>query len=120
MNNRQLGSSNEEVAKVFLEAMNMSLVEKNYRTQHGEIDLIMKDKRTLVFVEVKSRRTSRAGSSLDAIDYHKRKQIIRISHHYLIYKGYNQNTNVRYDCVGIDGTDIHYIRNAFDCNGKAL
>lgn len=118
MNNRELGSKYEDKAKTFLEALGMDFLEKNYRIKSGEIDLIMKDKGTIVFVEVKSRKNKKAGAALDAISYRKRMKIISVSKYYLLTKNRSIGTNVRYDCVGIDGEDIHYIRSAFDSIGN--
>jgi len=120
MNKRQIGTDYERAAEEYLSALGMELVERNFRTRYGEIDLIMMDKASLVFTEVKFRSGITAGSALDAIDYRKRRQIIRISQQYLMGHKEYMNRQVRYDCVGINGSNISYIRNAFDVRGNVL
>jgi len=120
MNKREIGSSNEHMAEEYLTALGMSTVERNFRTRSGEIDLIMQDRSALVFAEVKFRAGATAGSALEAIDYRKRIQIARIARQYLTNHHEFAGSVIRFDCIGINGKDISYIRNAFDIKGNIL
>ena len=116
MNKRQTGTTYENAAAEYLIGLGMEEIERNFRTGYGEIDLIMKDGDYTVFVEVKYRSTGSKGSSLYAVDYRKRMQIIKMAKYYCIK---NSLSKIRFDCVGFDGDKIRYIKNAFDGRGKA-
>jgi putative endonuclease len=81
-----------------------ALVERNYRTRHGEIDLIVRTQRALVFVEVKLRRGTGFGDPLEAVTPRKQARIRRIAEQYLAEKGevfLARFDEVRFDVVGI-------------------
>lgn len=114
MNKRQIGTEYEAVAAAYLEHKGYVILEKNYRTRRGEIDLIAKDRDTIVFVEVKYRATRRCGSPLEAVDARKQKRIVMTALYYCASKQYSLNRPYRFDVIGIvgDGT-IEHIENAF-------
>lgn len=112
MNNRQIGTVYEKKAQEYLESIGMSVVERNYRTRNGEIDLIMNDHGTLVFVEVKYRNSSRYGYAVEAIDYKKQVKLRMIAREYLADKK-GPRIPIRFDCVGYTGNEVHYIKSAF-------
>jgi putative endonuclease len=89
----------------------------NYRTRFGEIDIIAKDKDTIVFVEVKSRSSSAFGSPKDAVTPLKQKQISKNALYYLKSTG-QMNARARFDVVAINAsngnTHIELIKNAFE------
>ena len=91
----------------------MQILEQNFRCRMGEIDLIARDGRYLVFVEVKYRRSSQAGYALEAINWKKAMQVRKVASFYLIRHGYPEDTPVRFDAAGVDGDRITYIKNAF-------
>jgi len=120
MNTRKVGTDKEHKAESYLTGLGMVTVERNFRTRYGEVDIIMLDGKTLVFVEVKFRSGLSAGNSLDAIDYRKRMQITRICRQYLMTHPKYYESGIRFDCIGIDGDKVSYIRNAFDIKGNAI
>lgn len=67
LNNRSTGERGEKIARRFLEDRGYSIVEQNYRTRHGELDIIARKDGTLVIVEVKLRRTTGFGDPLEAV-----------------------------------------------------
>ena len=85
---------------------------KNYKRFTGEIDLVAKDKDTIVFIEVKQRSSFIKGSPSEAVTYTKQKRIIQTA---LMYLKENRLTNVkiRFDVIAIPGETIKYIRSAF-------
>src|SRR3989449_3652711 len=78
-----LGAEGERVASRFLEARGYRILERNYRTRRGEIDLIAEDGRILVFVEVKVRLDDRFGGPAAAITRAKQAPIARLAQQYL-------------------------------------
>ena len=118
MNNREIGACYEAKACEYLTSLGMIIVDKNYRIRSGEIDIVARDKSVLVFAEVKYRHSAKAGTALEAIDYRKRKQIIRISLNYMYKNRIPINSQIRFDSIGFDGDKISYIRNAFDISGS--
>lgn len=91
----------------------MRSVERNYRCRHGEIDLIMRDGETLVFVEVRLRRNANYGGPLLSVDHSKRKRLAASAQRYLQARG--RDCLARFDVVGIDEDDrVTWVRNAFE------
>ena len=68
MNKRETGSCYEELAAVCLQKKGYRIIERNYRCRQGEVDLVCRHGRYLVFVEVKYRSTGRMGGPLEAVD----------------------------------------------------
>ena len=112
-NKRTLGSRYEQMAADFLREQGAVIVEKNYRCRHGEIDLIVRDGRYLVFVEVKYRSSGRMGDPAEAVHYYKQQRIRQTARYYLYSRRYGENTPCRFDVISILGDRIHWIRNAF-------
>ncbi|MBC8208283.1 MAG: YraN family protein [Desulfobulbaceae bacterium] len=113
-----LGQQGENLASAHLQQLGMSIVERNYRQKTGEIDIIAKDRETLVFVEVKTRKTRSFGSPAEAVTIKKQQQISRTA---MLYLSRNQllDSPVRFDVVSILMTNhskpcIELIQNAFE------
>ena len=79
----------------------------------AEIDIIAKDGKYFVFIEVKFRASGSAGFSLEAIDHRKAMRIRNAAVYYLFSHQFPEETPCRFDAAGIDGEEITYIRNAF-------
>ncbi|MFH0724984.1 MAG: YraN family protein [Pseudomonadota bacterium] len=115
---RLLGQSGEAVALEHLKKNGYQILASNYRTPLGEIDIIAKDKDTLVFAEVKARRSDRFGSPKWAITAQKKRKLSMLALYYL--KTANlQRQKARFDVVSIMAHrpgqwDIEIIKNAFD------
>ena len=116
---RALGAAGERAAERFLRRQRYTIVERNYRTPAGEIDLIALDGPTVVFVEVKTRTGSAHGSPFDAVDLRKQRQIIRAAQRFLAAKRLLERP-ARFDVVGVwweDGDPrCELIRNAFEAS----
>jgi len=102
MSTQTIGQRGEKMAADYLINKGYELLECNYYTHCGEIDLIVWDKikNELVFVEVKTRRTKKFGYPEEAIDSHKLKRMMDSSEKYLVEAGYHGN--YRFDCVAIE------------------
>jgi putative endonuclease len=112
-NKRQVGSRYEQVAAAFLEKRGWTVLEKNYRCRRGEIDLICRDGRYLVFVEVKYRKDAHFGLPGEAVDWRKQQKIRKAASYYLYSHKLPEDTSCRFDVVGILGEQIDVIENAF-------
>lgn len=107
----------EESACDFLEKEGLTLLQKNYRTPFGEIDIIMQDKDSLVFIEVRYRKSSNFGTPAETIGQHKQRKIRTSAAHFLQQHQKLSNFPCRFDIVArtgdpVDGT-IDWIQNAF-------
>ena len=108
------GQCAEFIAQRYLESQGLQCVEKNYSCRSGEIDLIMSDKETLVFIEVRSRQKADYGSSIETVQWNKQSRIIRSALHYLQKKGLYDQIDCRFDVIGLDNLQkIVWIKDAF-------
>ena len=108
------GKLKERVAEQFLKAKGLNLRERNFLCKMGEIDLIMEESDTLIFVEVRYRKNSRFGSASETVDYKKQQKLIKTAQFYL-QKTFKQEPPTRFDVIAIsDDTNnpIEWIRNA--------
>ena len=86
---------------------------RNYHSRYGEIDLIMQDKDTLVFVEVRYRKSDGHGGAIESIDRHKQSRIVNTAENYL--QAHSWDGPCRFDIVAIQGeTKPQWIIGAFD------
>lgn len=112
MNRRETGTQYEERAAEYLIAQNYQILERNYRIRSGEIDIIARDGTVLVFIEVKYRKNDESGNPLEAVDIRKQRKIIKVARYYLYQKKYG-NVPCRFDVIGICGSHIEHIKDAF-------
>jgi putative endonuclease len=100
---QHLGRLGEDLALAHLERLGYALVARNHRTRHGEIDLIVSDDATLVFVEVKTRRANSAGRGpWEALHERKRKQVRRTAAAFLLEAAERPySANLRFDAIGV-------------------
>lgn len=100
--NRQRGAEGEEWARRYLEGKGFVFERRNFRTRDGEIDLIMREGDTLVFVEVKLRTTVRFGHGSEAVTPAKQRTIRKVATAYLQRYGYVASApSVRFDVISI-------------------
>ena len=111
-NKRTIGNEYEDRAVRYLENCGYVIVERNFYCKQGEVDIIAKDKEYLVFVEVKYRKDTKKGYPSEAVNYCKKKRIIKAAKYYLYKNGYD-NQAVRFDVISIIGDDIELIKDAF-------
>ena len=113
MNRRSTGTQYENLAADFLERGGMQILERNFRSRNGEIDLIARDGGTIVFVEVKYRKNKSAGLPEDAVTPRKRRTICRVADYYRMRKGMPEDVPIRFDVIAVEGTALRHYRNAF-------
>ena len=112
------GKAAETQACRFLSDHGLELIERNYRCRHGEIDLIMRDGRCLVFVEVRYRGNRRFAGGAETIDRRKQSKLVATAMQYLQSHPGAVTSPARFDVIAIDvelGKDrLEWVRNAFD------
>jgi putative endonuclease len=99
----------------YLQKQGLKLIVRNFRGRFGEIDLIMQDGASLVFIEVRLRRNTGFGGAAASIDRHKQQRIIRTAHQYLSELA--RTPPCRFDAVLMDdaeGLNAQWLKNAFD------
>jgi putative endonuclease len=120
---RTLGQRGEAAAARFLKQRGYAIVARSDRGRLGEIDLVAVDRRTVVFVEVKTRRSHQAGHPADAVDLAKQRRLTRLALTYLKRHGLLENP-ARFDVVAVTWSDdskppiIEHFRNAFEPTGQ--
>ena len=114
---QRLGRRGEALAAAYLRQRGYRIVRQNYRTRLGEIDIVARDGRTLVFVEVKVRRSPRFGSAKAAVTAAKRRRISMVALQYLKTEA-DADAQARFDVVAVDqtGTEprLELVQNAFE------
>ena len=114
-NKRRVGAFYEKLAANYLVSQGVMILERNYRTRLGEIDLIgMTADGWLIFVEVKYRSSECSGNPLEAVGARKQWVISRVAVEYLKKHWKSMDVRCRFDVVGIEGKKICWIKNAFD------
>lgn len=96
------GQVAENKAAAFLKKQGLTLIQKNFHCRYGEIDLIMQDKETVVFVEVRFRHNSHYGSSAESVTFAKQQKLIKTAQSYLM-KNKLGDVACRFDVVGLSG-----------------
>jgi len=99
---KQLGNRSEQLARYYLEQQGLVLRESNFYCRYGEIDLIMEQGRTIVFVEVRSRSNARCGQPAETVQHGgKREKLRRSANLYLCWHPELAERNCRFDVVSV-------------------
>ena len=116
MNTKLTGNEGENRAASYLEAKGFEIIERNWRTNRGEIDIIAFKNDTLVFVEVKTLPNGTLDMIQRELNYQKRERILKTSKRFLLNHRQYSNSYVRFDVIVIDmpGLEpVYHIENAF-------
>ena len=116
MNTKSIGNEGEYRAAKYLESKGFEIIERNWRTKLGEIDIIAVKNDILVFVEVKTLPNGTLDMIQRELNYQKRQRIIKTSKRFLLKHREYSNSYVRFDVIVIDmpGMDpVYHIENAF-------
>ena len=115
-----LGTQAELWAQTYLEKQGLRKANRNFRTRQGEIDLIMYEKNTLVFIEVRLRSNNSHGSAKESINKRKQLRLIKAAQTYLQTEQLWDNVQCRFDAICLDKDpdnnrqyQVEWIRNAF-------
>lgn len=113
------GDAAETLAVRHLERHGLRVLARNFRCRGGELDIVCRDGRVLVFVEVRLRGRSEFGGAIESITASKRRRVILAARHYLAAHPADAERDCRFDCVllaDLTGERIDWIRNAFSAD----
>jgi putative endonuclease len=111
--NKELGDFGEKIARKILIEKGYEIIELNYRTKFGEIDIIAKENNVLIFVEVKT-RTNKNFKAIDSITRKKQETMATVANIFISEKSpIYDDLEVRFDLVLIDEGNIEILKNAF-------
>jgi len=115
-----LGKKGEEIAAEYLKKKGYKIIERNYRSNTGEIDIIALHKGTTVFVEVKTRKGNEFGLPQEAVDRHKQWKIEKVALNYIRHR-HLPEASFRFDVVSVDFSGdkpaVSIIPDAFQLEG---
>lgn len=115
LSRQQQGALREKQARHLLETAGLHFVAANVRYRTGEIDLIMRDRQTWVFVEVRYRRSDHFGGAIASITRSKQQKLLRAAALWLHRRGQSFDTvDCRFDVVAITGEQVEWLPNAFN------
>lgn len=113
---KELGETGEQMAARYLEEQGCVILERHYRKDHKEVDIIALDHGELVVVEVKTRTSEDYFTAEQAVDHHKRQNIIRVANNYM--RRYHRTEPLRFDIIAIVGSgataEIRHTKDAFN------
>ena len=120
-NSHCVGQQAEQAALNFLKQQGLIFVARNYRCRLGEIDLIMSDQQTLIFVEVRYRKSVQFGSSAETVTASKQHKLILAAEHFILHEITDKTPACRFDVVAICPSDkqqsslqFDWIKHAFE------
>ncbi|MET0070749.1 MAG: YraN family protein [Candidatus Thiodiazotropha sp.] len=109
----EFGQQAEQQALDFLQSRGLKLLQRNFRCKTGEIDLVMREAETLVFVEVRYRQTNDFGRALETVTASKQRKLLATANRYLQLK--RLDSACRFDVIALNGsgsTPVEWIKNA--------
>ena len=107
-----MGRAGEKRAVKFLKNNGFKILETNYKTTFGEIDIIAQERDTIVFVEVKTRTSESYGRPSEAVDRKKQERYYKTATYYL-QRANKMESSCRFDIIEIENGKINHIFNAF-------
>lgn len=116
-NRTETGRAAEALARGHLERHGLRLLAQNWLCRRGELDLVMLDGDTVVFVEVRYRRHNGWGGALESVDARKRERLIQAAQHFLQQESRWSRSPCRFDVVAIgpgQATELNWLQNAFE------
>lgn len=111
VNTVKSGNLGEDAAVCYLKRRRYKILDRNFRSRYGEIDIICEKSGTLVFVEVKKRANAVFGGGAAAVNKAKQEKIIKTAQIYLA--GMDAEREMRFDVIEITDGEINHIENAF-------
>ena len=106
----ELGKNGEDIATNYLQSIGYLIMERNYTAKQGEIDIIARDNKEFVFIEVKTRSSNQFGRPAEAVDSIKQKHLISTIKYYL-YSKHLENSYVRIDII-----EVYFNQNNYTIN----
>lgn len=113
MDTHSIGQEAEQYACAYLEKKGLKLLARNYHCVYGEIDLVMRDKNVVVFVEVRKRSHADFATAIESVTLTKQRKLIKTATHYLQAQRWFEKVPCRFDIVGIFQDQTEWIKDAF-------
>lgn len=110
--NKIKGDIGEALVVKFLKKKKYKILETNYTSKLGEIDIIALKDKTIVFIEVKARESKAFGRPCEAVTPYKQQKIRTVANYFLMLKGWTEE-NARFDVIEVLDGEINHIENAF-------
>jgi len=112
----ETGRGGEEIAALFLAKKGLAVLDRNVRFRNAELDLVAEEGETLVFVEVRRRRSGEPGLAAASVTARKRSRVVRAARLWLSRHPREAARPVRFDVVAVEGEppSVEWIRGAFD------
>lgn len=111
------GDIAEKIATKYIQKQRLRIIEANYKSRWGEIDLIALDNDILVFIEIRYRKSTNFGTALETVDNNKRQRIIKTAQYFLFNNPQYEKLDARFDLIGLTGElekpDIEWFQAAF-------
>jgi putative endonuclease len=108
-----IGQQAESLACQYLEKKGLTLLSRNYRCATGEIDLVMRDTSTVIFVEVRKRSSDHFATPVESVNLTKQRKLAKTACHYLLKHRWFDKVDCRFDIIGISNDQIEWIQDAF-------
>ncbi len=113
---KKIGDYGENISEDYLIRKGYNILERNYRTKIGEIDIIAQIDNTMAFIEVKTRRSTSYGLPREAVNYRKQRTLYKLAQQYIQYRRIN-DMDFRFDVIEVlmrkDKFEINHIEDAF-------
>ncbi len=113
MNKRKVGENYETLACEYLQNQGLEILERNFYTRKGEIDIIAMDREILCFIEVKYRKDLSLGTPQEAVNPRKQRAIYETARFYMYTHHIPFSCPCRFDVVAVLDKEITYIQNAY-------
>lgn len=121
LSKRETGNAMEDYVASYLQQQGLRILERNFQTKLGEIDLIARDCDNIVFVEVRYREKQNYGSSSETVTFYKQQRIIKTALSYLKQKQLLEKVSCRFDVIAVTGhinqPSLEWIKDAFQAPG---
>ncbi|MCR5309899.1 MAG: YraN family protein [Lachnospiraceae bacterium] len=114
MNKRKIGSVAESMAVEYLKKKGVVILDRNFYSRSGEIDIVGIDGEYLVFFEVKYREGDSCGDPGEAVTPAKIKRIIKAARFYMLKNGISEDSFIRFDVIAMTQETVNWIKNAFE------
>ncbi len=113
MSTRSIGNEYEEEAVKALINAGYDIIDRNFYSKNGELDIVAMNEDYLCFVEVRFKSSAKHGHPAESVDLRKQKRIIQTARYYLYTNGFTEDTPCRFDVVSISDDELNIIKDAF-------
>lgn len=113
MDRQQIGRAAEDAAVGFLTSQGLEIIARNFRRRLGELDVIARERDTLIIVEVRTRASNRFGGAAASVNFRKQAKLQRAASLFLQHRPDLAKLQVRFDVVAVSPTGIEWIKHAF-------